>query len=228
MIKVITGQTQEHLIFDEELNRFFHKDIYQDFLKLKELANDNDIDLYVISSFRDFNTQLNIWNKKATGQRDLLDDQGDALEFSELSPREIVFAILRWSAFPGASRHHWGTDFDIVDKRTWPKNYEVQLIPEEFNEGGHFYKLRNWFDKQIENNSDFQFFRPYQKDQGGVAPEMWHLSHRKTSSKLYQEYDLDLFLQHLNELNPKEVHLLDEVQKNAEEIYFKYIANICD
>ncbi len=25
-------------------------------------------------------------------------------------------AILRWSALPGASRHHWGTDIDVYDR----------------------------------------------------------------------------------------------------------------
>ncbi|MCZ8486094.1 D-alanyl-D-alanine carboxypeptidase family protein [Vibrio lentus] len=29
------------------------------------------------------------------------------------SEQQKLSAILRWSALPGASRHHWGCDFDV-------------------------------------------------------------------------------------------------------------------
>ena len=36
-------------------------------------------------------------------------------KMAQLSPAERIEAILRWSALPGASRHHWGTDLDLID-----------------------------------------------------------------------------------------------------------------
>jgi LAS superfamily LD-carboxypeptidase LdcB len=226
LLGIITGKVTDHLILEENTNRYFHKDIYADYLNLKNEALKQGIELYVLSSFRSFKDQLRIWNLKASGQRDLLDDEGNTLEFNELSPNEILFSILRWSALPGASRHHWGTDIDFVDKATWPQGYDVQLIPSEYNDGGPFYKFRNWFDETIEKKSGLGFFRPYQNDRGGVAPEMWHLSHRAVSEELLHNYSIDLFKQHIDSLNESEFLLLDEVRDNFEKIYHDYIINI--
>ncbi|MBC7428790.1 MAG: D-alanyl-D-alanine carboxypeptidase family protein [Bacteriovorax sp.] len=60
----------------------------------------------IASAFRGFDAQLSIWNAKAKGLRTLFDDQGNALDYKTLSSVEIVYAILRWSALPGASRQH--------------------------------------------------------------------------------------------------------------------------
>ena len=222
----LTGRTTDHLIFEENTNRYFHKDIYQDYLRLKSEALQQGIELYVLSSFRSFENQLTIWNKKARGERTLLDDDGNALRYADMSPNEVLFSILRWSALPGASRHHWGTDIDFVDKKTWPEGYDVQLIPSEFNEGGHFSKFRNWFDHSIDNNNGFSFFRPYQRDLQGVAPEMWHLSHKDISAKLLSAYSMDLFRAHLQALDPSQIELHSEIVNNQEEIYNRFVINI--
>ena len=217
----LTGQGQEHLVKDESINRFFHKEVYQDFIQLKEEAGQDGIDIYVVSSFRSFSDQLNIWNAKAKGERKLLSDNGEELRFIDLSPTEVMFAILRWSALPGASRHHWGTDFDLVDKNSWPKNYEVQLIPQEFEEAGHFHKFTNWMNEKINSNT-CKFFRPYSEDKNGVAPELWHFSHKEVSEKLSQQYTLELFLEHIEQLQNKDFLLHDEVKMHAEEIYHRF------
>ena len=36
-------------------------------------------------------------------------------------------AILLWSALPGASRHHWGTDFDVFDRAAVPPDYRAAV-----------------------------------------------------------------------------------------------------
>lgn len=226
MKETLTGKVESHLIFEEKTNRYFHKDIIQDLNKLREEALKAGIELYVLSSFRSFDQQLNIWNLKASGKRELLDDNGVVLEFNQLSPFEVLKSILRWSALPGASRHHWGTDIDFVDKRTWPKDYDVQLIPSEYNQGGVFYKFREWFDNQLVKNNGLGFFRPYKKDLGGVAPEMWHLSHRGVSQQLLKSYTIDIFKEHIDSLNPDEFLLLDQVKSNFEMIYHDYVMNI--
>ena len=43
------------------------------------------------------------------------DDAGRAVVLAHLSPLEQLQAILRFSALPGTSRHHWGTDLDVYD-----------------------------------------------------------------------------------------------------------------
>ncbi len=46
-----------------------------------------------------------------------------------LSDLEKCKAMLRWSAVPGASRHHWGTEIDIFDPDLLPENTPLLLEP---------------------------------------------------------------------------------------------------
>jgi LAS superfamily LD-carboxypeptidase LdcB len=94
----------------------------------------------------------------------------------ELSPQQQLEAILRYSALPGASRHHWGSDLDIYDRAAMPAGYQLQLTPQEVAEDGLFGAMHRWLDEQISNGTAAGFYRPYAGDTGGVAPERWHLS----------------------------------------------------
>ena len=75
---------------------------------------------------------------------------------------------------PGGSRHHWGTDVDVIDAAALPPDYRVQLVPEEYAPGGVFERLTPWLDA---NMARFGFYRPYATGHGGarrraVAPEL--------------------------------------------------------
>jgi len=97
--KQIHGMTEDHLVLDSETSRLFHKETYQKFLALKERASQEGIDLYVLSSFRSFDNQLSIWNKKCRGEKTLFDSNGIALDYNSLSDKEIVFSILQFFRF---------------------------------------------------------------------------------------------------------------------------------
>jgi LAS superfamily LD-carboxypeptidase LdcB len=98
---------------------------------------------------------------------------GQPLDMPTLTPGERIAAILRWSALPGASRHHWGTDVDLVTRNAIPAGYAVQLIPEEFSPDGPFAAQSAWLD---EHAACFGFFRPFRGLRSGVQPEPWHYS----------------------------------------------------
>lgn len=132
------------------------------------------LDLRVASGFRSFERQLAIWNAKARGARPVLDDRGQPLDLGLLDDRARMHAILRWSALPGASRHHWGTDIDVWDAAAVPADYRLQLVAEEYAPGGPFFALHTWLAAEL--TGDAGFSRPYAVDRGGVAPEPWHLS----------------------------------------------------
>ncbi len=132
------------------------------------------IEIALASTYRDFETQARIWNEKWTGRRKLVDRGGRTLDANALAPAARVAAILAWSAAPGASRHHWGTDFDVFDRAAVPADYRLGLVPAEYRGGGPFAPLSDWLN---ENMARFGFYRPYHTDRGGVAPEPWHLSH---------------------------------------------------
>ncbi|WP_392399864.1 M15 family metallopeptidase [Aeromonas salmonicida] len=132
--------------------------------------------LQAASSWRSFERQLAIWNGKWRGERPLLDADNQPLDALQLSDTERLHAILRWSALPGTSRHHWGTDLDIYDPDCLPAGTKLALEPWEYEAGGWFSDLGDWL---TDHMNDFGFFLPYARPVGsgsGVAYEPWHIS----------------------------------------------------
>lgn len=202
--------------------------VHEDFLSLKELAKESGIDLCIVSSFRSFERQKEIWNAKAQGLRELCDDFGDPLCFEELEEEQVLKAILRWSALPGLSRHHWGTDFDIVDQHALDEkpDYNLRLVPEEYSATGIFSNLNSFLMSYFIEKKGRAFFRPYQQDLGGVAPEPWHISHIKESKKVFDLITFEEFKNFLNGPHMADLELLDLVKEKAKEIFNNYHLNI--
>lgn len=155
-----------------------HRETVQSFLDLRAAAAGEGIDLVAVSSFRDFAAQVQIWNEKFQGRRTLYDRDGQPLEYAAMAPTEIVEAILHWSALPGASRHHWGSEIDVIDRGALPAGQPLKLLPAEYAADGPFAALTVWLDRNMQR---FGFFKPYRNDRGGVTPEPWHLSHAPVS-----------------------------------------------
>jgi LAS superfamily LD-carboxypeptidase LdcB len=170
----LTGRTRSHLLELADPPCALHNDAVAPFLAMRAAAAADGIDLTAFSSFRDFDRQLAIWNAKFRGERPIQDRAGRPLDALGLSAADRVTAILWWSALPGASRHHWGTDFDVLDGRAMPDGYKLQVVPAEYRAGGPFHRLTTWLDAHMHV---FGFFRPYTNDRGGVQPEPWHLSY---------------------------------------------------
>ncbi len=170
----LTGRSATHVLAVAELRCSVHRETVAPLLALAAAAREDGIELAVVSSFRDFAHQAAIWNGKFLGKRALLDRNGHTLEHASLDESSLVEAILQWSALPGASRHHWGTDVDVIDSGALPAGYRPTLAAGEFAERGVFAKLDGWL---TANMARFGFFRPYSSDRGGVLQEPWHLSY---------------------------------------------------
>ena len=155
-----------------------HPAVARAFLRMRAAAGRDGIDLVPASSFRDFATQVRIWNEKWLGLRPLLDRDGRTLVAAQLTPAARVRAILAWSAPPGASRHHWGTDLDVYDCAALAPGRRLELVPQEYAPAGPFARLSAWLDAHMHR---YGFYRPYRIDRGGVSPEPWHLSHWPTA-----------------------------------------------
>lgn len=216
--RYLTGQ-DDQFIDRATVSAGIHRQALAAFLALQHAAAES-FELTIASGYRDFNRQLAIWNGKATGERPVLDKQGRVIDISTLDPWSLVQAILRWSALPGASRHHWGTDIDVYDKRAVKADYQLQLSLEEVSGSGPFVALHEWLDEQILRGASFGFFRPYQIDSGGIAPERWHLSYLP----LAQQYQRELSLDYLRDtIAAQPIALKQVVLANLEEIYHRYI-----
>jgi LAS superfamily LD-carboxypeptidase LdcB len=170
----LTGRSRSHVIDIESLRATLHPEAASAYAAMRTAAAADGIELRAASSFRDFARQVSIWNEKFRGERTMLDRSGCAMDGQCLDPAARVEAILWWSALPGASRHHWGTDLDVIDRAAVPPGARVHLTPAEFGAGGPFERLDIWLRA---NMARFGFFRPYERDLGGVSPEAWHLSY---------------------------------------------------
>ncbi len=179
---VLTGR-DDNFIDHASLECPVHRDIVAPFHALRADAAAAGFDLAIASGYRNYQRQLQIWNGKAAGTRPVYGDDGVALDIAPLSEDQLILAILRWSALPGASRHHWGTDIDIYDRAAVPDDYAVQLSQSEVDSAGPFGPLHRWLDERIAADAAHGFFRPYQQDRGGVAPERWHLSYAPLASR---------------------------------------------
>jgi len=169
----LTGRTRSHVRELDEPRCTLHPEAARAFVAIRSAAADEGLELSPVSSFRDFERQRLIWNDKFQGRRVLLDRMGAALDLAGMSPQQIVSAILHWSALPGASRHHWGTEIDVYDRSALSEGYTAQLVAAEYAPAGPFARLDRWLSQHAES---FGFFRPYDRDRGGVQPEPWHLS----------------------------------------------------
>jgi LAS superfamily LD-carboxypeptidase LdcB len=216
----LTGRSRSHLA---ELSRppcTLHQEVVSPFLTLRAAAAADGLDLVAVSSFRDFDRQLAIWNAKFRGERPMQDRSGRPLDVAGLSADQRVEAILWWSALPGASRHHWGTDFDVVDAAAMPPGYKLRVVPEEYLDGGPFSPLTRWLDEHMHA---FGFFRPYGTDRGGVSPEPWHLSYAPVAHAAAAQFSLH----DLREvLDAADIEGKPEVLAALERNYRTYVANV--
>ena len=150
------------------------KEAYDAFISMKNDALKDNISIEVVSSYRNFAHQNRIWERKYK----LNTQQG-------LSPEKAIQKIIEYSTIPGTSRHHWGTDMDIIDANvTKPDNV---LSPGHFEGNGSFVKLKKWMD---EHSRDYGFYLVYTNQPGrkGFKYEPWHYSYKPLSYGYLQEY----------------------------------------
>jgi LAS superfamily LD-carboxypeptidase LdcB len=153
----------------------------------------------------------------------VLNTHARPIDITALTSRDLALAILRWSALPGASRHHWGTDVDVYDLAAKPADYEVDLVPAEVDTGGMFAPLHEWLDARIAGRAAFGFFRPYDADRRGVAPERWHLSYSPIATECARLLTRELLRETLANAD---MMLKDAVLANLDEIFERFVINI--
>ncbi|GAA5189676.1 M15 family metallopeptidase [Ferrimonas gelatinilytica] len=166
------------------------------FEALCEGAGQAGFQLEIASGWRSFERQLAIFNGKARGARPLMDAHQRPCDVTLMSDADILDAILAWSALPGTSRHHWGTDLDIFDASALSRD-DLRLEPWEYDSGGPCHELSEWLEQ---NMADYGFYRPYRADLGGVKPEPWHLSYAPIAVPSLSQLDAEALAAQLSEV----------------------------
>lgn len=151
------------------------KEAHDAFLEMKKAAYSEGIDIKMVSSYRNFDRQTAIWERKY-------------LQFTEedgLKPLNAIDKIIEYSTIPGTSRHHWGTDIDIVDGQ--PKVEGDVLVPEKFEAGGPYENFKAWMDA---NANRFGFYLVYTDTpkRKGFKYEPWHYSYAPISVPMLKAF----------------------------------------
>lgn len=160
-------------LFGKDVN--LRKEAHDAFLEMKKAAYSDGMDLKIVSSYRNFYRQEAIWERKY-------------LQYSEekgMSKLDAIEKIIEYSTIPGTSRHHWGTDIDIIDG--YPKTTGDVLVPEKFGDGGPFSLLKKWMD---ENANKFGFYLVYTDNpkRKGFKYEPWHYSYAPISIPMLKAF----------------------------------------
>ncbi|NVJ51948.1 MAG: M15 family metallopeptidase [Gammaproteobacteria bacterium] len=174
----------EATINDQTLT--LHQSVAAPLVKLCDALAHAGLGIKIVSHWRSFDHQCRIWREKWEGQRPLLDRASNRLETQSLNSESKFAAMCFWSALPGLSRHHWGTDFDIFLAAPIAAGHTVELTQQEFAQQGVCAELNRWLEAHLE---EYGFFRPYQQAQGGVSPEPWHISYFPVAEPLRKKIE---------------------------------------
>jgi LAS superfamily LD-carboxypeptidase LdcB len=149
-------------------------EVFKQFKKMQKAALKSGIKIQIVSGYRSYQRQLKIWNKKY-----------NKYILEGFSPEETVHKIIEYSTIPGTSRHHWGTEIDIIDAKV--KMPSKLLIEKNYSEKGVYSKLNNW----MKNNAKkFGFYLVYTNNskRTGFEYEPWHYSYKKLAKPMLHQF----------------------------------------
>ncbi len=153
--------------------RYMRVEAFRAFKKMAQAAKKDNVKLQIVSATRNFYAQKKIWEDKWTG-KELVD--GISLPQVYNDPMLRAIKILEYSAPPGLSRHHWGTDIDL-------NSVETEYFETEYGQ-----RVYQWLTR---NAGQFGFKQTYTaKDSSrpaGFQEEKWHWSYVPLSSQIWKK-----------------------------------------
>lgn len=143
---------------------YLRKEAYEAFQRMHAAALEDGVRLLIISATRNFDRQKVIWEAKWQGSRLLEGRESAPLVYPD--PVNRALAILRYSAMPGTSRHHWGTDIDL------------NRLTNDYFGDGEGQRIYDWLTAHA---AEFGFCQPYmpkgEARPDGYNEEKWHWSY---------------------------------------------------
>lgn len=153
---------------------YMHKEAYAAFIDMHAAAAQEGVILTIISAMRTFDHQRRIWENKWNGRQVL---HGNIRATSIADPVQRALEILRFSAMPGTSRHHWGTDIDL------------NSLNNSYFASGEGRRVYNWL---LANATTFGFCQPYtahgEGRTAGYEAEKWHWSYKPVAAKFLEVF----------------------------------------
>lgn len=146
--------------------QYMQKQAADSFLVMYKQAKNEGVVLTVISAYRSYDVQKQLWNAAWGRYRSRFADD-----------RTLVENILRYLSMPGTSRHHWGTEVDVCSlSLTWWQSAQGT-------------KTYQWL---TDNARRYGFYQPYGKlgvtRSTGYHEEQWHWSFFPIATELTAQY----------------------------------------
>ncbi len=157
--------------YTNKSNIYLRKEAYKAFIKMYDAAENDDINLNIISAFRSFNHQKYIWERKWNGKVKV---DGEYLNNTIKGDLFKANKILLYSSMPGSSRHHWGTDIDLNN------------LENKYFETGKGKKIYQWLTTHAAEYGYCQVYTSNRKF--GYQEEKWHWSYIPLAKKMLNEY----------------------------------------
>lgn len=206
----LTGQTPP--ILDAKIS--LRPQVAENFLKMQQQAKNDGVLINLVSGYRDFYRQARMWNGKFL-----------KLSQTKKNPHDVVADILKYTAIPGTSRHHFGTDIDITGKLDDNNKKKIDLLESRhFIPGGMFADVYQWI---ITNGKYFGFLLTYDDtpNRAGFYFEPWHFSYAPLAKKLLKTYLKTDWKNYIssNEMIKGSDLLKDDFLKNYTENFLKSI-----
>ena len=201
--KQLIGKDSTHL--QSVKGHFLTTDAANAYVKMKSAALKDSINIMLVSAYRSYNHQKNIWNRKY-----------NRYQQKGYTTNEIFDKITDYSTFPGTSRHHWGTEIDIIENTNNRPTSNV-LNEKHFTRGGAFYNMYQWLE---ENAHRFGFYETYTNEPSrkGFKFEPWHYSYRPESKENLRIYIESNLYEHCLKLP---VSGISQVKRQIKDSYFK-------
>lgn len=151
-----------------------HRDTKKALEAMTQAAAKEGIKIEVVSAYRSFQRQKEIFENKYRNYT----AQG-------MAPLDAIKKIIEYSTIPGTSRHHWGTDLDLIDGNA--KRPKSVLVAQHFHGTGPFCKMKEWMNQHAES---FGFYEVYTDtpDRKGFKYEPWHFSYAEVSIPMLKAY----------------------------------------
>lgn len=148
---------------DKEIH--LQKSTYDAFLEMAAHAQEDSVELIIISGTRNFWYQKAIWDRKW---------QNSEADTDLAKAKEILL----YSSMPMTSRHHWGTDIDLNNlNNSWFREGEGK-------------KIYDWL---TEHANNYGFYQPYTdksiNSRTGYEEERWHWTYMPLAGPYLEFYN---------------------------------------
>jgi LAS superfamily LD-carboxypeptidase LdcB len=145
---------------------FMRTEALDAFQVMWQAANDDGINLTILSAARNWTYQRGIWNRKWKSDR-----------YHNFEGVDRAIEILKYSAMPGSSRHHWGTDIDLnAFENKWFEEDPLGIATYE------------WLREHAPAHGFLQVYGDQSNGRTGYREEKWHWSYMPIAAECLKCY----------------------------------------